>query len=59
MQASQIVSDIRPGSKDSEPAYYLVKSYYNAFGSERNTYVHDQVINKVAWWLKKHKVETL
>lgn len=58
MQANQIIGNIRPGSKDVEPAYYLVKSYYNSFGSNRNTYVHDQVVNKVDWWLKKNKVKT-
>ena len=58
MQSNQVVGNIRPGSKDVEPAYYLVKSYYNAFGSSRGTYTHDQVVNKVDWWLKKNKVET-
>ena len=58
LQTVQIISDISPGERGVEPAYYLVKSYYNAFGSSRGTYTHDQVVNKVDWWLKKNKVET-
>ncbi len=27
-QASQVVANIRPGSKDVEPAYYLVKGLF-------------------------------
>ena len=59
MQAYQIVSDIRPKSKGEDPAYYHVKSFYNAFGSSRNTNVFDQVVNKVDAWMKDNKVETL
>ena len=59
MQAYQIVSDIRPKSKGVDPAYYHVKSFYNAFGSSRNTNVFDQVVNKVDAWMKDNKVETL
>jgi hypothetical protein len=58
-QAAQIVSDIRPKSKDVEPAYYQAKSYYNAFGSSRKSNVFDQVVNKVDAWMKDNKVETL
>ena len=59
LQAVQIVSDIRPKSKDVEPAYYQAKSYYNSFGSNRNSNVFDQVVNKVDAWMKDNKVETL
>ena len=59
LQAVQIVSDIRPKSKDVEPAYYLAKSYYNAFGSNRDNNVFDQVVNKVDAWMKDNGVESL
>jgi hypothetical protein len=59
LQAAQIVSDIRPKSKDVEAAYYQAKSYYNAFGSSRKSNVFDQVVNKVDAWMKDNKVETL
>ena len=59
LQAAQIVSDIRPKSKDVEAAYYQVKSYYNAFGSSRKSNVFDQVVSKVDAWMKDNKVETL
>ena len=57
LQAVQIVSDIRKGD-EVEPAYYLAKSYYNAFGSNRDNNVFDQVVNKVDAWLKDNKIET-
>jgi hypothetical protein len=47
-----------PGSKDEEPAYYLVKDYLNSFGSQRGGDRESMVVNKVEWWLKKNKVET-
>ena len=59
LQAVQVVGNIRPGSKDVEPAYYLVKSYLNAFGARgKSRRDEDILINKVEWWLKKNKVET-
>ena len=56
LQTAQIVSDIRKGD-EVEPAYYLAKSYYNAFGSNRSNNVFDQVVNKVDAWLKDNKIE--
>ncbi len=58
MKANQIVGNIRPGSKDVEPAYYLVKDYWNAFGMSRSHRNYDVVTAKVQWWLDKNKVET-
>ena len=59
LQASQVVANIRPGSKDEEPAYYLVKDYLNSFGTRgKSRRDEDILINKVDWWLKKNKVET-
>ena len=58
LQASQIVANIMPGSKDEEPAYYLVKDYLNAFGARRGNRDEDMLVNKVDWWLKKNKVQT-
>ena len=57
LQTAQIVSDIRKGD-EVEPAYYLAKSYYNAFGSNRDNNVFDQAVNKVDAWLKDNKIET-
>jgi len=60
LQASQVVANIRPGSKDVEPAYYLVKDYLNSFGTRgKNRRDDDILTNKVHWWLNKNKVETL
>ena len=47
-----------PGSKDEEPAYYLVKDHLNAFGARRGNRDEDMLVNKVDWWLKKNKVQT-
>jgi len=59
LQAAQVVANIRPGSKDEEPAYYLVKDYLNSFGSRgKNRRNEDMLINKVQWWLIKNKVST-
>jgi hypothetical protein len=59
LQASQVVANIRPGSKDEEPAYYLVKDYLNSFGTRGKSRRDEEIlINKVDWWLKKNKVET-
>ena len=58
LQASQIVANIMPGSKDEDPAYYLVKDYLNAFGARRGNRDEDMLVNKVDWWLKKNKVQT-
>lgn len=58
LQASQIVANIMPGSKDEEPAYYLVKDYLNSFGSQRGGDRESMLVNKVEWWLKKNKVQT-
>ena len=54
-----MVANIRPGSNDVEPAYYLVKNYLNGFGVRgKNRRDEEILINKVHWWLKKNKVET-
>jgi len=58
MQASQVVGNIRPGSKDEEPAYYLVKDYLNSFSTRRGGRDEDMLVAKVQWWLDKNKVET-
>ena len=58
MQSNQIVGNIRPGSKDVEPAYYLVKDFWSSFGLSRSHRNFDVVVNKVEWWLDKNKVET-
>ena len=60
MQAYQITANIRPGSKDVEPGYYLTKDYFKSFGmyTDRNR-DFDMAVVKVDWWLKKNKVETL
>ena len=58
MQSNQIVGNIRPGSKDVEPAYYLVKDFWNSFGMSRSHRNFDVVVNKVEWWLDRNKVET-
>ena len=58
LQASQIVANIMPGSKDEEPAYYLVKDYLNSFNSQRGGDRESMLVNKVEWWLKKNKVQT-
>ena len=58
MQSNQIVGNIRPGSKDVEPAYYLVKDFWNSFGMSRSHRNFDVVVNKVEWWLDKNNVET-
>ena len=58
LQAVQIVSNIRPGSKDVEPAYYLVKDYLNSFGDRRGGRNESILLNKVEWWLEKNKVQT-
>ena len=58
MQSNQVVGNIRPGSKDVEPAYYLVKDYWSSFDLSRSHRNFDVVVNKVQWWLDKNKVET-
>ena len=59
IQASQVVANIRPGSKDEEPAYYLVKDYLNMFGARGKNRENEKIlINKVEWWLNKNKVQT-
>tara|TARA_B100000287_G_scaffold396443_1_gene412099 strand:+ start:709 stop:1269 length:561 start_codon:yes stop_codon:yes gene_type:complete len=59
MQANQIVGNIRPGEKGVEPAYYLVKDFWNSFGMSRSHRNYDVVTAKVQWWMDKNKVETL
>jgi predicted DNA-binding protein (MmcQ/YjbR family) len=60
LQAAQIVADLRKGQKDVEPAYYLAKSYYNAFGQHKDrNVVFDYVVTKVEAWMKENNVETL
>ena len=59
IQASQVVANIRPGSKNEEPAYYLVKDYLNMFGARGKNRENEKIlINKVEWWLNKNKVQT-
>ena len=59
IQAYQITANIRPGSKNVEPAYYLAKDYFQSFDMyvDRNA-EFDMASVKVEWWLKKNKVET-
>ena len=60
IQAYQITANIRPGSKNVEPAYYLAKDYFQSFDMyvDRNA-EFDMASVKVEWWLKKNKVETI
>ncbi len=59
IQASQIVSDLYKGQQDVEPAYYLAKDYYNAFGVDRSrNVVFDYCVSKVEGWMRDNKIET-
>lgn len=57
IMTSQIVMDLYKGQKDVEPAYYLTKTYFNAFGMRRNS-MFDAVHKKVSDWMKVNKIET-
>ena len=59
LQAVQVVSNISPGERGVEPAYYLVKDYLSGFGARGKNPRDEKILNaKVQWWLDKNKVET-
>ena len=59
-EVSQHVSDMVANGESVEPAYYLMKNYFNSFGLNINrNKLFSRAENELANWMKNNKIETL
>lgn len=59
-EVSQHVSDMVANGESVEPAYYLMKNYFNSFGLNINrNKLFSRAESELANWMKNNKIETL
>jgi hypothetical protein len=59
-EVSKQVEDKAANGEEVEPAYYEMKSYFNAFGMDYNrSRIFTSAVDKLEDWMKSNKIETL
>ena len=59
-EVSKHVSDMVANGESVEPAYYLMKEYFNNFGLSINrNRLFDRAESELSTWMKNNKIETL
>jgi hypothetical protein len=59
-EVSKHVSDMVANEESVEPAYYLMKNYFNSFGLNINrNKLFDRAERELDAWMKNNKIETL
>lgn len=59
-EVSKQIEDKAANGEEVEPAYYELKSYFNAFGMNYNrSRIFDSAVTKLEEWIKKNKINTL
>jgi hypothetical protein len=59
-EVSKQVADKVANDEEVEPAYYELKTYFNAFGMDYNrSRIFNSAVDKLENWMKSNKIETL
>ena len=60
LEVSKHVRDLEANGETIEPAYYLMKEYFNSFGMSTNrSRVFNAAVEKLEKWMKDNQIETL
>ena len=60
LEVSKHVRDLEANGEAIEPAYYLMKEYFNSFGMSTNrSRVFNAAVEKLEKWMKDNQIETL
>jgi hypothetical protein len=60
LEVSKHIRDMQANGESIEPAYYLMKEYFNNFGMETNrSRIFNSAVEKLEQWMKDNQIETL
>ena len=60
LEVSKHIRDMQANGESIEPAYYLMKEYFNNFGMETNrSRIFNAAVEKLETWMKDNQIETL
>ena len=60
LEVSKHIRDMEANGESIEPAYYLMKEYFNNFGMETNrSRVFNAAVEKLEAWMKDNQIKTL
>lgn len=60
LEVSKHVRDMQANGESIEPAYYLMKEYFNNFGMETNrSRIFNAAVEKLEKWMEDNQIETL
>ena len=60
LEVSKHIRDMQANGESIEPAYYLMKEYFNNFGMETNrSRIFNAAVEKLEQWMKDNQIETL
>ena len=60
LEVSKHVRDMQANGESIEPAYYLMKEYFNNFGMETNrSRIFNSAVEKLEKWMEDNQIETL
>ena len=60
LEVSKHIRDMQANGESIEPAYYLMKEYFNNFGMETSrSRIFNSAVEKLEQWMKDNNIETL
>ena len=60
LEVSKHIRDMQANGESIEPAYYLMKEYFNNFGMETfRSRIFNSAVEKLEQWMKDNQIETL
>lgn len=60
LEVSKHIRDMQANGESIEPAYYLMKEYFNSFGMETSrSRIFNSAVEKLEQWMKDNQIETL
>jgi hypothetical protein len=60
LEVSKHIRDMEANGESIEPAYYLMKEYFNNFNMQTNrNRVFDSAIKKLEVWMEDNEIQTL
>ena len=60
LEVSKHIRDMQANGESIEPAYYLMKEYFNKFGMETNrSRIFNSAVEKLEKWMEDNQIETL
>lgn len=60
LEVSKHIKDMEANSEEIEPAYYLMKNYFNSFEMEtKRSRIFDLAVKKLEAWMSDNEIQTL